>query len=278
MLKTDDIPMRKTSSLPGFGLPSPRTLLNRQWWWATLVVVLGMVFLARLGIWQLDRLEQRKARNAQIIQQLSLPPLPLTTETLLDDLANMKYRRAIASGEFDFSNQVALLHQNWMNSPGVHLITPLVLEDGTQAVLVDRGWLPTDQSAPENWPGLDEPGPTSVTGFIQLSQPAPTRSNNAARQIPVAPQSEWYRVDIEAIQAQLPYELLPVYILQSPPEGRDATLPYQAEPEFDLSNGSHLGYAIQWFIFALILGIFYLRYVSKKEASQVQEEATSHES
>jgi surfeit locus 1 family protein len=163
-----------------------------------------------------------------------------------------------------------------MNSPGLHLITPLVLEGGTQAVLIDRGWLPTDQSAPENWPGFDEPGPTSVTGFIQLSQPAPARSGNAARQIPATPQSEWYRVDIEAIQAQLPYELLPVYILQSPPEGGDAALPYQAEPEFDLSNGSHLGYAIQWFIFALILGVIYLRYVSKKEASQVQDEATSN--
>ena len=47
------------------------------------------------------------------------------------------------------------------------------------------------------------------------------------------------------------------------------SLPYEVEPELDLSNGPHLGYAIQWFIFAFILGIMYVRYVSKKETDQV---------
>jgi surfeit locus 1 family protein len=87
-------------------------------------------------------------------------------------------------------------------------------------------------------------------------------------------------VDIQAIQAQMPYELLPVYVLesatedvqflsegmQSAPDDGDSDLPYRPEPEFDLSNGPHLGYAIQWFIFALILGIVYVSYVRKKEA------------
>jgi surfeit locus 1 family protein len=75
-------------------------------------------------------------------------------------------------------------------------------------------------------------------------------------------------VDIPAIQAQVPYELLPVYLLQVPPEGNATQLPYRAEPEVDLSDGPHLGYAIQWFIFSLILGIIYVRYVNKKEPSQ----------
>jgi surfeit locus 1 family protein len=266
MLKTDETRMRRTPGLPHLGLPSPRTLFSHQWWWATLVVLLGMAFLARLGIWQLDRLEQRKAHNAQIIQQLGLPPLPLTVETLPDDLSTMKYRRASASGEFDFSHQVVLLYQNWMNTPGVHLITPLVLEDGSRAVLVDRGWIPNDQAAPENWSQFDNPGPAHVNGFVQLSQVVPSHSRKTTQEIATGPQSEWYRVDIEAIQDQMPYQLLPVYILQSPPETEDTLLPYQVEPEFDLSNGSHLSYAIQWFSFAAILGIIYLRYVGKKEA------------
>ncbi|GAB4542001.1 MAG: SURF1 family protein [Anaerolineae bacterium] len=258
------------ASWPRSGFVLVARLFSRRWWWSTLIVLLGMAVLARLGVWQLDRLEQRKARNAEIIAQLSLPPLPLTAEGLPEDLGDLKYRRATARGEFDFSHQVVLLHQNWMNAPGVHLIAPLVLEGGSQAVLVDRGWLPADQAAPDGWSQFDEPGLLEVTGFIQLSQTLPSRSQTAGQ--PESPEfrSEWYRVDIEAIQAQMPYQLLPVFILQSPAEDEGVRLPYRSEPEFDLSNGPHLGYALQWFVFALILGIVYVSYVRKKEAGKEQ--------
>jgi surfeit locus 1 family protein len=279
VLKTGDTQVRKTTTWPGFKLLPLRILFSRQYWWATLVVILGMVVLARLGIWQLDRLEQRKARNAEIVRQLELPPLSLTDETLAeDDLTGLKNRRATARGEFDFAHQMALLYQNLQDTPGIHLITPLVIEGSSQALLVDRGWVPIDQAAPENWPQFDEPGPVSVTGFIQLSQTLPARAGKDAQQIPLEPLSEWYRVDIEAIQAQVPYELLPIYILESPPDEGDANLPYQVKPQFDLSDGPHLGYAIQWFIFSLILGIVYVRIVTKKETAQSETSGDSHES
>jgi surfeit locus 1 family protein len=265
-------------SLSRTGLSRLTSLFNRQWWWVTLVILLGMAVLARLGVWQLDRLEQRRARNAELIQQLALPPLTLTGEPLPDDLSNLKSRRANVSGEFDFSHQVALIHQNWMNTPGIHLIAPLIIEGSSQAVLVDRGWLPTDQAASENWSQFDEAGPLSVTGFIQLSQTLPASTQGSAQTIQTEPQAEWYRVDIQAIQAQMPYDLLPIYVLQSPPDDGGGDLPYRANPEFDLSEGPHLGYAIQWFIFALILGIIYVTYVSKKESSQLTPEQNSHES
>ena len=277
MLKTGDTQVNRTLSIPRLRLSLFSNLLSRRWWWVTLVVLLGMGVLARLGIWQLDRLEQRKARNAILVQQLSLPPLVLADEPLPENLADLKNRQANARGEFDFSHQVALLHQNRMNLPGIHLITPLVIEGTSQAVLVDRGWLPIDQAAPENWPLFDEPGPVSVTGFIQLSQTVPARADDDFQHIPPEPLSEWYRVDIEAIQAQMPYELLPIYILQLPPDETDASLPYQVTSEFDLSNGPHLGYAIQWFLFALILGVTYISYVNKKETNQLRESDDSHE-
>lgn len=249
------------------GLALFKTLLfSRQWWWATLAVLLGMAVLARLGIWQLDRLAQRRARNAEIVHQLELPPLLLTDESLPEDLTGLRYRRGIASGEFDFSHQIGLMYQNRMNQPGSHLITPLVLSDGS-AILVDRGWIPTKQAAPETWSEFNESNSATVVGFIQLSQSLPNVGENVDRAIPIEPQLEWYRVDIEAIQTQMPYELLPIYILQSPTDDH-TDLPYRVEPEFDLSQGSHLSYAIQWFIFALILGVVYVRYASQKETAR----------
>lgn len=245
---------------------SPTVFFNKRWWLSTLLVLVAMGVMARLGVWQLNRLAQRQARNAQTVHQLSLPPLSLNNgDPLPVDLTTLKLRQATASGTFDFSRQVALTQQNWLGSPGIHLITPLIVEGSNQAVLVDRGWIPYDESAPDKWAQFNELSQLPVTGFIKLSQEIPqtqTGITQSPNNMPNAPQTEWYRVDIAAIQAQLPYQLLPVYIEQLP-AGSSNNPPFSATPEFDLSEGPHMGYAIQWFVFALILGLGYINYVRK---------------
>ncbi len=226
--------------------------------------------MVRLGFWQLDRLAQRRASNAELVQQLALPPLSLAGDALpaelVDggDLTALKNRAASARGTYDFSHQVVLKLQNWQGQPGVHLITPLLIEGSSRAVLavlVDRGWVPYAEAAPDSQRQFDEPGPVTVTGRFQLSQPLP-----AAATQPGSPQAEWYRLDIAALQAQVPYPLLPVYIQQSPPPGGNVKLPYRVEPVYDLSDGPHLSYAIQWYSFAVIFGGGYGYYVYKNAA------------
>jgi surfeit locus 1 family protein len=76
---------------------------------------------------------------------------------------------------------------------------------------------------------------------------------------------EWFRLDIEQIQSQIPYQLLPIYIVEWTEDvgTNTADLPVPIEREIDLSEGSHLSYAIQWFIFSLILGIGYVIFVRR---------------
>jgi surfeit locus 1 family protein len=252
----------KAAPASRFQWPALTTFFNRQWWWTTLLVLVALGVLVRLGIWQLDRRDQRRAHNAEIVQQLALPPLSLNDEPLPEDLTALKYRQVTVRGEYDLSGQVALTQQAWNVSPGFHLITPLVIAGGDQhptAVLVDRGWLPVAELAPENWSQYDVTGPVELTGYIRLSQTV-----RGAAQVSGAPQTEWYRVDVPAIQAQLPYELLPIYLQQVPPAGGNTALPFRGELEPDLSEGPHLSYAIQWFTFALILGAGYVYFVGKK--------------
>ncbi|MBE7470875.1 MAG: SURF1 family protein [Anaerolineales bacterium] len=260
--------LTESSAHPHRWKPIPALgLFDRHVWWSTLLVLAAIAVLVRLGFWQLARLEQRRTRNAQIAHQLALPPVALTPGlSLPGNLAQLKNRRVVAQGEFDFSQQVALLYQNRQGAPGLHLIAPLVLADGSAAVLVDRGWIPQAAAAPDQWPQFDEPGPAPITGFIQLSQTLPAAEEPRT---PHTPRIEWYRVDIPAIQAQLPYKLLPVYILQSAAGQNSDDLPYRIEPEFDLSDGPHLGYAGQWFLFALILGVGYVYYLVKAARAMV---------
>ena len=55
-------------------------MFNRRWLGTTVLVLLGTALCVRLGIWQLDRLEGRRAFNDQVRSMRSLPPLDLNTD------------------------------------------------------------------------------------------------------------------------------------------------------------------------------------------------------
>ncbi len=261
------------------GKPSAiRLLFSRQWWWTTFLVIAALGVMARLGVWQLDRLAQRRAFNARVSTQLARPALALTGDALNADpslrsgqaLVDMEYRSVAVSGTYDVSQQVALRNQAWDDGqptarPGAHLLTPLVIAGTGRAVLVDRGWIPLEDSAPEKWAKFDEPGVVEVKGVIRRSQ---SRADFGPVTDPAGYLREWNLVNLPRIGEQVTRPLLPVYIQQAPDPARTA-LPYRAQPELDLSEGPHFGYAMQWFLFAAVLGIGYPFYVRQSVRPQL---------
>jgi len=247
-----------------------KRLFSRQWWWVTLIVLAGVAFLAWLGFWQLDRLQQRRDFNAVVYNRWIQEPYDLSAEAVPAELSGLEYRRVQAGGQFDYENQIALKNQQRAGQPGIGLIAPLLLEDG-RAVLVARGWIPQSDAAPDIWPQYNEPDGESVVAIIQESQLMPF---DKPVPVPETPQEEWFYINIEAIQPQMPYELLPFFLLQLPEEGRTfETLPYREEP-IQLTEGSHLSYALQWFTFALILGFGYIQFVrlQDRRAERIRNE------
>lgn len=112
-------------------------LFGRRWILTTLLVVVVIGVLIRLGTWQLDRLGQRRAFNARVVAQQKAEPLMLDAQSLDADLLSMEYRAVIVTGEWDFTQQVVLRNQVWANRLGVHLLTPLVISGTDKAVLVN---------------------------------------------------------------------------------------------------------------------------------------------
>lgn len=248
-----------------FQLSSLTILFNRQWWRSTLLVLAAMVVMVRLGFWQLARLEERRAFNAEVTARLEQAPLTLTGETVIDAerVAELKYRSAKVRGEYDHTQEIVLKNQNWRGHPGLHLITPLVIAGSDRAMLIDRGWIPYEAAAPENWGKYAEPGVVEVTGMVHLTQATP----GAETSPPQDWQKAWFRVDIDRLQKQISYPLLPIYLQQAPGPGQVAErMPYRAEEQIVLSEGSHLSYAIQWFSFTLIAGVGYIHFVRKNTA------------
>lgn len=242
-------------------------MFSRKWILTTLLVILGTALCARLGVWQLDRLAQRRAFNAHYLTTTALPPLELRSAPQTD-LTTLEYRAVTVTGVFDFENQVALRNRYHGSEYGYHLLTPLILSDGT-AILIERGWIPAEGNAtPADWRKYDQPGEQTISGILRLGQTKPDLGG-----VPDPELTEgqtrldfWNIVNLERISRQSPYPLLPVFIQPNPEETRGAP-PYPYQPQIEITEGPHFGYALQWFTFASILFFGYPFYLRKADPS-----------
>ncbi len=245
-----------------------RTLFSRQWILATILVLAGGALCTRLGFWQLDRLQLRRTFNAHVESIWAADPIDLDGQQT-EDLTLMEYRAVTVAGSYDFENQVALRNRYFQSEFGYHLLTPLLLEDGS-AVLVDRGWIPAKTNdTPADWHQYDQNEPVTVQGQIRLGITKPDIGGVPDPEL--APGQDklefWNIVNLERIRLQLPYPLLEVYIQPDvDPEDVEPPIPYQ--PEIELSEGSHQGYAVQWFTYATILLVGYPFYIRKQIKEQ----------
>jgi surfeit locus 1 family protein len=234
-------------------------MFSRSWILTTLLVFAGTAVCVRLGIWQLDRLEQRRAFNAQVESMWAMETLDLD-QSVPADIEKMEWRAVTVTGEYDFENQVAMRNQYHETVYGYHLITPLKFSGG--AVLVNRGWIPADgNSTPEDWRKYDQTGMVTVTGQIRLGQEKPAFGGvaDAKGKLDV-----WNNLNVERIAEQSPHPMLNVFIQQDEIAGDDVP-PIPFQPEIELTEGSHFGYALQWFSFAAVLFFGYPFFLRKQK-------------
>jgi surfeit locus 1 family protein len=184
--------------------------------------------------------------NAAALAARSQPPV--TMEKGDGTGGGLIERRVMASGRYDDDHAIILRGRVYQGVPGVEIVSPLVLENGKSAVLVNRGFVPTPDASTVEPDSLREPGTVRVEGIalpIQSGGGAPLQRGE---------ETTWARLDLEALRARLPYPISPVYIRQLP----DSTLPRfprRLDPP-SLDDGPHLNYAIQWFSFSILALVF----------------------
>ncbi len=215
------------------------------------VAIVGLMLIAalcvRLGIWQVHRLGERKALNRTATAAREKPPVDLrgATEWQAESLVN---RWVEARGTYDRSQEIVLRGQAFQGTPGVHVVTPLRLAGRQDAVLVLRGFVPSNDAVRAETGDLSEPGEVVVRG-LGLAV-----ASGGGQPIEHAGGTTWARLDLDALRARMPYPVLPVAVQQVP----DSALPRSPRrlPVAAPSEGSHLGYAVQWFLFAAMSAAF----------------------
>ncbi len=245
-----------------------RKFFTPRWLITTLLVVAAVGVMARLGVWQIDRLAERRAFNARVEAQIKAPPLELNGPFLAEDLYEMEYRQVVARGVYIAQQEILLRNQVWENRPGYHLLTPLRLANSDDVVLVDRGFIDLDQGQPASRAAYALPGVVEVRGILRrphvprfFGVPDPTLAPGETRL------DAWNAVNLDRIRGQVDGNLLPVYILAAPDPAQPGP-PYASLEQPDLSEGSHFSYAVQWFSFAAILGLGYPFFVRKQLAGR----------
>ena len=253
------------------------TLLSPKWVAGHLLALSLVVACVNFGFWQLRRLEQARERNAVIEARQALPLQRLAAVLPLG--AEMEYVPVTVSGAYAPEHEVLLRGRSTGGGPGFHVLTPLVLGVGEgelagKAVLVERGWVPYDMDEVPVTAALPPAGEVQVQGEVYPPQVPPTGplAGLAARDPAEGALTQSFYVDVARLQPQMPFELVPAYVkLRSQLPPTDSELPTPLPPEqHDL--GPHLGYAVQWFSFAII-GVAGYYFLLRSVARSRQEEA-----
>lgn len=231
---------------------------------AALVVCLTT---ARLGVWQIQRYATSAEIAAAMTSAWELDPLTSLTEA---PTASLHYRRASLRGRWVQGSGVLVRGTPISGIPGYELVSLLALSQG-EHLLVDRGWVRTDVSAPELaalYPaeevvveGLLVPtdgdpslrgttGPDGITrwplemdrlwGVLPRAVGLPYASMAAAAGVPVAPVALCLgpRLD-EETERRATTTPAPGYVLPLP-------------------RTHHLSYAAQWFAFCAFAAVLWI--------------------
>jgi cytochrome oxidase assembly protein ShyY1 len=230
-----------------------RFLLSRQWVTLTLITLLLIPALVWLGFWQLDRHEQRVARNDLIGLSLSAAPVPMGELSSAGGAVDPddRFRPVTAAGEYDPGHEVVVRQRtNPDGVTGYFVLTPLIQADGT-AVLVNRGWIPTggDLTRMPEVPGPPA-GEVTVTGRLMADESSGT---TGIRERSGLPDGMVMMINSVERADALGAPVLGGYLelVETSPGPADADAQPELLPEPDHTGiGAHFAYAVQWWMFA----------------------------
>lgn len=223
---------------------------GRVWlrWLALAIFVAAMAFaFVNLGLWQLDRLDQRRERNDTVVAHEESPVAEFAEVFNRTITEADQWQRVAVEGTFDAEHQFVVRYRTNAGAAGYEVLTPLHSTDG-RWVLISRGF--AVRQAARDFPSvLPAPpsGQVSVVGFVRRDEQGPTDA--------VTPTGNSVRlINSAAMSGVLPYPLVNGYIsaLEMTPPQSGELIPVQP-PE--LTEGNHFSYALQWFMFAGLAGV-----------------------
>ena len=221
----------------------------------SILIVATIVFLTSLGFWQLDRANEKRAIEASI-QKANTGIVELITDE--NRLLEKEYYQVRLKGQYQSNKQFIYDNQIVDQVSGYYVLTPFKLENQPSAIIINRGFIP--------WNGDREKladvsiKKTKSEIKVQISKPIKRielKSSEIGNNFPVLIQavdlvkmSELAGIDFSSMVGLL-----------------DAAMDDGFVRKWEPYTGSiekHIGYAVQWFLMAIVLGIIGIRIAVKQ--------------
>lgn len=217
------------------------------------LVLLLLPCLIRLGFWQLQRAAEKQ--HLQNIYQARSQAAPIDLVATKKIPYDLQYYSAIVTGVFDNAHQFLLDNKIYQHRIGYEVLTPFILQSGTTAILVNRGWIPQEKS--RNHLPVIKPvvGEVTIQGFISVPPAKSFRlGNQIVTNIVTWPQQLQY-IDFKQVTMATHHSFLPfVLLLKS-----NQLYGFQRDwSPMNLKVSMHYGYAFQWFSLAVTLFLIFI--------------------
>ena len=214
------------------------------------LIIATIAFLVSLGLWQLERADQKRTIEAAILNA-NTGPVELIANGR--ELLDKEYYDVRLQGNYLSDKQFIYDNQIVDQVSGYYVLTPFILADQLGVILVNRGFIP--------WNGqrerLADIAVDSVSRDIKVQVSSPIKrmelkATDVSRQFPVLIQA----IDFDVLEEVSKLKFVKVVGLLDPSSSDGYVRKW--EP-YTGSIEKHIGYAIQWFLMALVLAIIGLR-------------------
>lgn len=233
----------------------------------TLATLATMALCIKAGLWQYNKAESKQALQTQLNARLAEPPTKLTDLQSSDkliagkiaDSENLRYKRLKFSGTYDTRFQVLLDNQVENTVVGYHVLTPMQVEGSQFYVLVNRGWVkgsldrkPPVVTAPQGRQEIEGDIGLPAKKFFTLEAPP----DKDGKWQPILPNQVWQHLDLQRYIQSVPFAMQP-FVLRLDAKSKAGGFVRNWPAPGERVN-MHLGYAYQWFGFALTLLVIYI--------------------
>ena len=220
--------------------------------WAVLLALAVAAVFVRLGVWQLDRAAEKAAMTARYEARQQLPPLALAE--VLARGADVEDYPVRLEGRFDNARTFYLENQPRGARAGFHVYTPFFPVGETQAILVNRGWIPVDADM-QRLPPVPAASASVIVGTLALPAPYFIVGEPDYRQRPL----RVGRLERDKLMPALGVELRPFLrrLDTAAPDG--FVREWLPSARLGMPPAKHHGYAFQWFsLAAAVLAVLLL--------------------
>ena len=207
-----------------------------------------------LGLWQIERGQAKTNLLDDFEKKILEKPSYINQKS-------QKWDRVYVEGKWDSSKQILIDNVIRRGIAGYKVLTPLIMKETDQLILVDRGWIKQntfrDQLPDIKLIQIDE----VVSGILEIPELGLVLSDDLVSK-------EWPKIsqtkNLGVIKNEYDENIFPMILLADPTLKN--SLEYIKITPTNMTPIKHYGYSAQWFLMFIVLCFMYVWYGYKRNA------------